>query len=257
LRRDKLASQPQRAAAANCSEDSPLTQKIKRRGVFQTVALGAVSYLLPAVGKAATAEAGEVAGALKTLPGGCIVLSSYGEHLLVYFCDGSDTHPATVSRWMRRTITAGSLRIAAGDVMLVAQLQGHRATGTLTLANGTALLFVAYNHWPNGVEWSVYRGEAQLNGVNYVGGWIIGSDRRADISPPRWRIVPVALSAPSPADRAPPAPVTAVLDIDDVDDDCPHAGGDIINQQTGAVLPYVASNYATMTAEVPGWGRSR
>lgn len=206
-----------------------MTQKSTRRGVFQTVALGADSYLLPVVDKAATAEAGEFAGALKTLPGDCIVLSSDSEHLLGYFCDDRDIHPATVSRWMRDTITAGSVRIAAGDVILVAQLQGHRATGTLTLANGTALPFVAHNQWPNGVEWSVYRGEAQLNGVNYVGGWIIGSGRRADMSPPRGRIAPVAWSAPSLADRAPPTPVTAVLDIDDVDDDWPHTSGGIIN----------------------------
>ena len=80
-------------------------------------------------------ELGEYTGKLKTLPAGCMALSSDGEHVVVYFCDGADTHPPTVSHWMRGEIVSGSVRIAADGFTLVAlwQLQGRRATGTLTL----------------------------------------------------------------------------------------------------------------------------
>ena len=234
-----------------------MTQALTRRRVL--VGLVATPYLLSQASRvalAAATEAGEYSGALKTLPGGCIVLSCDGAHVLAYFCDGTDSHPPTVSRWIRGEIAVGGIKAAAGGVTLVAQLQGHRASGTLTLADGTALPFTAHSRWPDGAEWGVYRSEADFNGVHYVGGWIAYAVKQAG-APQSGRLIwPAAWSAPTPVGNQMPIRRIAVLDpfVDDVDDDFPHTGGGILNQRTGAVLPYVAPNLATMTAEVPGLG---
>jgi hypothetical protein len=191
---------------------------------------------------AAPVNAGEYAGQLKTLPGGCIALSTDGNQVVVYICDGTYMHPPTLSHWMRGEMQSGSARIAADGFTLLAewQLQGQRVTGMLTLPNGTALPFVAYNHWPDGSRWSVYRSEEQFGGVTYVGGWIANPPgvRLIDLSLPR-DLQLQALSQPVP------------------DDDSPRSGGGIINQQTGAVLPYVEPNLTTMTVEVSGLGTFR
>jgi len=234
-----------------------MAQVLTRRQVL--VRLVATPYLLSQTSRvalAATAEEREYSGALKTLPGGCIVLSSDGARVLAYFCDGTDSHPATVSRWMRGDIVGGAVKVIAGGVTLVAQLQGRRASGTLTLADGTSLPFTAHSRWPDGAEWGVYRGEEDFNGVHYVGGWIAYPEKRAGALRSGRLVQPVAWLAPSPVGDPIPTTRVAVLDPfeDDVDDDFPHTGGGIINQRTGAVLPYVAPNLATMTAEVPGLG---
>ena len=232
-----------------------MTKEMTRRGALTGLA---ASYVVASASRAALAapeNVGEYAGALKSLPGGCIVLSSDGEHVLVYFCDGTPAHRPTVSHWMRGEIVKGSVRIAGGGFTLVAELQKHgrRATGTLTLANGTTSPFTAHNHWPHGTPWSVYRSEAQIGGVPYVGGWIAAPDGHADIRPSS-SFYPVSWSPPSPVDAL--ARPVADFDIEDevALEDYPRTGGGIINQQTGTVLPYVAPNLATMTAEVPGLG---
>jgi len=232
-----------------------MTDTITRRSALQGLAASSLvcSTFHPA--RAAPANAGEYTGKLKPLPDGCIALSSDGEHVVVYLCDGSDTHPPTVSHWMRGEIVSGSAQIAAGGFTLTAQwqLEGRRAAGTLTLPNGTALPFVAHNHWPDGSHWGVYRSEEQFNGVTYVGGWIAKPSRHADASPSS-DLDPVSWS-PVPAM---PGPFIRTTFEDDVDDDWPGENrGGVINKQTGAVLPYVAPNLATMTADVPGLGTFR
>jgi DNA-binding transcriptional ArsR family regulator len=246
-------------AAGRCAAlragDEFMSKDITRRQALEALA---AAYLVSSASQAALAapaNAGEYAGALKTLPGGCIVLSSDGQHVLVYFCDGTDMHPATVSHWMRGEFVSDAVRIASGGFTLVAQLQlqGQRVTGTLTLPNGTALPFVAHNHWPDGSQWGAYRSEAQFNGVTYIGGWIAKPSQHAE-APLSGGVQPVSLAAPAVADPAIAGPVERAAIEDDVDDDWPHTGGGVINQQTGAVLPYAAPNLATMTAEVPGLG---
>ena len=231
-----------------------MTKDMTRRGAVTGLA---ASYLVASASRAAFAapeNAGEYAGALTTLPGGCIVLSSDGEHVLVYFCDGTQTHRPTLSHWMRGEIMKDSVHIAGGGLTLVAQLQKHgrRATGTLTLANGTALPFTAHNRWPLGTQWSVYRSEARIGGVPYLGGWIAAPDGHAEIRPSP-RLYPVSWLPPSPV-HALARPVADDLEDDVALEDYPRTGGGIINQQTGAVLPYVAPNLVTMTADVPGLG---
>ena len=64
---------------------------------------------------------------VKTLPSRCMVVSTGRRQGPAYLCDGSDTHPATLARWLRGGIAAdGMMRVTIGGVTLVAQLQGSR-----------------------------------------------------------------------------------------------------------------------------------
>jgi hypothetical protein len=96
------------------------------------------------------------------------------------------------------------------------------------------------------------RSETQFSGVRDVGGWIVRPDGQADLSPPEPRVHSVSWFALPPAGST--APIGRAEFEDDVDDDFPHTGGGIVNQTTGAVLPYAPPNLTTMTAEVPGLG---
>jgi hypothetical protein len=201
----------------------------------------------------ATGGSGQYTGKIKSIPEACLALSAAGRQVLAYFCDGTDTHPASLSRWLHGENANGSVRLEANRTLLVAQLQGPRATGSVTLPDGSQHPFTAHVRYPDDGNsgWQLLRSEALFSGARYVGGWIVRPDRQAESLPPGPRVHPVSWFPP-PAGSA--APIDRAEFFDDVDDDFPHTGGGIVNLTTGAVLPYAAPNLSTMTAEVPGLG---
>jgi hypothetical protein len=221
------------------------SNRLTRRTLLWLASAPVASAFLPRVGEAAGEWTGQYSGAVKDLTGGCIFLSSDGQNVLAYYCDGTDAHPPTVSNWIRGQIEGNSVRITKGGVTLFAQFHSRSANGAVTLADGTFLPFRAHSRWPDGSTWALYRGEAEFGGARYVGGWISHPVRVGEQS------LPAVFAASWSGLPSYPA---QVADFDDVDDDWPHTGGGIVNQQTGAVLPYVAPNLTTMTAEVPGLG---
>jgi hypothetical protein len=243
-----------------------MAQDPMRRRVLQGLAWASASapYLISVTGRAASAapavEAGDFIGVIGDgLPGGRIAISFNGQSALVYFCDGTDDHKPTVARWIRGDSAAGSLRVTANGVTIVAQLAGDKAWGTLTLPDGHSHRFLASSRSYGQSEFGLYRSEANFNGTDYVGGWIVNPNRRATTMLERPTVHPVSWQSSSTTDRAGPMRVglTQVGDLDDLErelEDYPRTGGGIIIKPTGAILPYAPPNLTTMTADVPGLG---
>ncbi|HKM63470.1 MAG TPA: hypothetical protein VJY39_13375 [Acidisphaera sp.] len=236
-----------------------MTHDITRRGALQAIAWASTPYLVSVTARsafAAPAGAGDYVGLIGGVPGGRIALSTDGQHVLAYVCDGTDTDPANLARWMRGEAAGTAIDVGANGVTVIAQVQGDRASGTVILPDGSKHLFLAGSRTYRSPEAGLYRSEATFNGVPYVGGWVVNPNRKTAALPQPADVHPVAWQMPLPVEQAPSPAVTRVA-LEDELEDYPRTGGAIFNQQTGAVLPYAAPNFATMTAEVPGLGTFR
>jgi hypothetical protein len=241
-----------------------MAQDEMRRRVLQGLAWVSTPYLFSVTGRVAfaapAAGSGDYVGVIGDgLPGGRIAISFNGQSALIYFCDGTDDHKPTIARWIRGDSAAGSLQVTANGVTLVAQLTGDKATGTLTLPDGRSHRFLASSRSYGQSEVGLYRSEANFNGLDYVGGWVVNPNRSAKTMLERPTIHPVSWQSSSAADPAGPmrAGLTQLADEDPLErvlEDYPRTGGGIIIKPTGAVLPYAPPNLKTMTADVPGLG---
>lgn len=87
--------------------------------------------------------------------------------VLAYLCDGSKL--ADWFRLVQDESGAVEGRSSSG-VRLQAKLGAQEIKGTVTLADGKALEFSAT---PISGEAGLYRSESQINGTDYLGGWIV------------------------------------------------------------------------------------
>jgi hypothetical protein len=235
-----------------------MSHDITRRQAFQALTWASVPYLLTVNGRAVGAPAatpGDYVGVID-IRGGRIALSSDGQQALVYICNGTDKDPATIGKWLHGDSAGDSIHASAAGVTVAAKLQGDRASGSVTMADGRAYRFLAGTYAYGQANAGLYRSAATFNGVPYVGGWIVNPDRGHAALPERASVQPVAWQAPL-APGVVETPSVVPVGLEEELDDYPRTSGAIINQQTGAILPYAAPNFATMTADVPGLGTFR
>ncbi|HME21180.1 MAG TPA: hypothetical protein VKI44_07475 [Acetobacteraceae bacterium] len=237
-----------------------MAEGITRRWALQAVAWASTPYLISITARsafAAPAAAGDYVGVIGGVPGGRIALSTDGQHVLAYVCNGTDTDTANLARWMHGETAGGVFDVGTTGITVIAQLQGDKASGTVILPDGSKHLFLAGSRTYRSADAGLYRAEATFNGVPYVGGWIVNPNRHgaASLQPD---VQPVSWSAPLQAGSAATTPgAFEDLELEAEFEAQARTSGAILNQQTGAVLPYAAPNFATMTAEVPGLGTFR
>jgi hypothetical protein len=235
-----------------------MTTEVTRRIAIQGLSWTSASHLLTASSWATAAPVSLVADytGVVDMPGGRIALSSDGSHALVYLCNGTPTDPPSLAQWIQGEITpGGAIHAVAKGVTLDAQLQGDKATGTVTLPDGGSHRFFAGSFTYGNRAAGLYRAEAHFGGVGYVGGWVVNPPRHKTASDEQPSFHPVAWPAPLSTDLGRHQPlVTRGYEEGGFLEDYPRTGGAIFNQQTGAVLPYVEPNFAKLTAEVPGLG---
>jgi hypothetical protein len=98
-----------------------------------------------------------------------VALVSNGRNARAYVCDGE-----TVAEWFSGDVTNGTLDLtSAGGARLQATLDQAGASGTFTPAGGPAAAFTAE---PVRAPAGLYRAERNIDGVDYVGGWIVLPD---------------------------------------------------------------------------------
>jgi hypothetical protein len=230
-----------------------MPQDVSRRRAVQGIA--SVPYLLSISGRAAfaaTMAAGDYVGVVD-MPGGRIALSIAGQDMVAYVCNGTDSDPPTLARWMGGAVSAGAFDVGAAGVSVIGRLSGDRAAGTVILSDGSKRAFLAGSRSYGSAVAGLYRAEATFNGAQYVGGWIVNPNRHTASLPERSEVHLVSSRTPPARDIAGAAPITRAA-LEDEFDDYPRAGGAIINQAKGTLLAYVAPNFTTMTADVPGVG---
>jgi len=144
-------------------------------------------------------------------------LSTDGQQVTAYTCDGDDEHHITFAQWFKGNVANNSVNLTnANGAHLVATLTSQAATGTVTLPDGTSFPFTAAVITDPASKSGLYRSEQTIGGVLYLAGWL-------------------------PADQAfttPSAIPTGYMALT-VGCPCWHCcmGGGIINEQTKQLLP--------------------
>lgn len=153
-----------------------------------------------------------------------LALSTDGQQMLAYACDGDDINPPTFAPWFLGSVSDNSVELdstTSGGDRLVAQLTTTQdATGTLTLKDGSSHTLIAdlLSSADDAAGSGLYRSEATLDGVPYLAGWIVDK--------------------PEPGDA-------------------PKSGGAIVNQQTGELIaaPQLTDeDISSMQVTVPNLG---
>ena len=99
-------------------------------------------------------------------------LSTDGQQVTAYACDGDDEHPITFAQWFTGNVTNKTIDLTnANGAHLVATLTSQAATGTVTLPGGKSFPFTA-NAITNSKA-GLYRSEPTLGGVTYLAGWVV------------------------------------------------------------------------------------
>jgi hypothetical protein len=101
-----------------------------------------------------------------------VALVHNGQNARAYVCDGQ-----AVAEWFNGTVQDGMIDLtSAAGARLQATLGAAGASGSFTPAGGTAAAFTAEAvSAPAGL----YRAEENVDGVQYVGGWIVLPDGQA------------------------------------------------------------------------------
>ena len=98
-----------------------------------------------------------------------IAIATHEGQTVAYVCDGG-----TVAQWFRGRAAGETLTVAlANGARLQARLGAEGASGTVTLADGTARTFAAA---PATGEAGLYRATKTVDGVEYVAGWAVRAD---------------------------------------------------------------------------------
>jgi hypothetical protein len=145
----------------------------------------AASSATPAASSATSTAAaaalvkGEFVGDAGHLAG--IGLSTDGQQVIAYLCNGTARH-VSLEQWFSGPVTSNGIDITnARGAHLAATVTAQAITGTVTLKDGRSLPFTA-SLLPRGSPRGLYRSEETINGVHYLGGFIV--NRRAFASPP-------------------------------------------------------------------------
>lgn len=90
--------------------------------------------------------------------------------LMVYLCDGEE-----VSVWTADEVTGRESTLVTGDASITMTVNADEVTGTVTLADAPPQPFAA----PRATgDAGLYRAVRSIEGLDYVGGWIILNDGR-------------------------------------------------------------------------------
>ena len=131
---------------------------------------------LAACGSSASAPATPVAGEFVGVNnnGDAIGLSTNGQQLIAYACDGTTTHAITFSVWFKGAVSHNAISlVATNGARVVATLTPQRATGTVTLTGGKSFSFTATP--VSDISAGLYRDEETFAGVRYLAGWSIAN----------------------------------------------------------------------------------
>ena len=128
-----------------------------------------------------------------------VALSTDGQQMVAYACDGDDSHPPTFAPWFSGSVNNNSvdLNSTTGGDTLQATLSPQNATGTLTLENGNTDIFTADLLSSTDIDAGsgLYRSQATLSGVPYLAGWIAEASTSGGTS----STTPTAMIVPPPA----------------------------------------------------------
>ena len=171
--------------------------------------------------------AGEFVGV--TNSGDAIGLSTNGQQLIAYACDGTTKHAITFSVWFKGAVSHNAVSLfAKNGEHLVATLTPQSATGTVTLTGGKSFSFTATAVTDRAA--GLYRDEETFAGVRYLAGWIISN-------PPAATPTPASSASASVALLRLLLNPTAEVGTDGCNDGyCKRTSGGILNEQTGALL---------------------
>jgi|GEM_PF-934907 len=99
-------------------------------------------------------------------------LSTDGQQVTAYACDGDDEHPITFAQWFTGSVTNNAVDLTnANGAHLVATFTSQAATGTVTLPGGKSFSFTANAITTS--EAGLYRSEQTIGGVTYLAGWVV------------------------------------------------------------------------------------
>lgn len=102
-----------------------------------------------------------------------IGLSTNGQQIIAYACDGTATHAVTFAVWFKGAVNHNAVDLTAKNgEHLVATLTPQSATGIVTLTGGKSFSFTA-NVISDTMGAGLYRSEQTFGGVPYLAGWII------------------------------------------------------------------------------------
>ena len=193
----------------------------------------------------ATKVAGEFAAGSKN-DHTWVGLSTDGQQVTAYACDGDETHPITFAQWFKGPVTNNMVDLTnANGANLVATLTSRVATGMVILPGGTSFSFTATAQTDRRA--GLYRSEQTIGGVTYLVGWVVPDQYLKGLS------AAIAFVSGSGA--------LAALDPMSFCSDCRCAcccnGGGILNEQTKQLLtaPWLSPQFLTSGQEtVPNLG---
>ena len=218
--------------------------------LFALIGLAACgsSTATPAATPTSTAApvAGDFVGVFNTVDG--IAISTNGQQLIAYVCDGPPSHAVTVSVWFKGAVSHNAADLtAANGFHLVVSWTAQAARGTVSLSNGPSFPFTA-TAVSAAMGPGLYRDEETFGGVRYLAGLILPPlQKTATATPASSALMSLAqlsgwLNPLSPAMIGPE----------------PEWRGGVINEQTGALSPLPAltmQNFlATRRITVPNVG---
>lgn len=213
----------------------------KRSPIFILAVLLALTGLAACGGSASTPAAtptitappvvGEFVGVTNSAD--AIGLSTNGQQLIAYACDGTTTHAITFSVWFKGAVSHNAVSLfAKNGEHLVATLTPQSATGTVTLTGGKSFSFTATAAAKNSAA-GLYRDEETFAGVRYLAGWIISNPPTATPTPASSASASIALlslflnrTIPEVGTEGCDGPAYCI----------PRTNGGILNEQTGALL---------------------
>lgn len=136
-----------------------------------TLALVLVGLMLGACGGASQPATAALSGAWVGKVDGTdafIGIASNGEEAMVYVCDGK-----TITQWFNGPVGADGVDLSAGSARLQAQLADDSATGSITLADGRAVEFMAARAAGDA---GLYRSVETVDAEEWTAGWVVLND---------------------------------------------------------------------------------
>ncbi len=191
--------------------------------------------------------AGEFVGV--TSSGDAIGLSTNGQQLVAYTCDGTTTHAISFSAWFKGAVSHNAVSLfAKNGEHLVATLTPRSATGTVTLTGGKSFSFTATAVTDQAA--GLYRDEETFAGVSYLAGWIISNPSATTPTPGSSASASVALLS---LFLNPTMPKVGTEGCNGPAYCIPRTDGGILNEQTGALLspPTTLSNQDIAARRMP------
>jgi hypothetical protein len=127
-------------------------------------------FLTACGGQTQTPITGSFAGQVES-SNAFIGLATNSERLIAFYCDGTTEAPPELWGWFRGEVSGNAFDLTnEGGDRLAGEFSADGASGTITLANGTALTFQAEEvNEPAGL----YRQEETVDGVETITGWIV------------------------------------------------------------------------------------